>query len=71
MKTLKKLRELNSGANPEIILKEDVVGLEDGVLEDIEGHLYVETDAISEIDYIIRNRGIYGVLFEGKFYKLM
>lgn len=68
-KTLKELRELNSGANPERITRVDVQDLEDDILRDIEGHFYVKTPDKSEVEYILNNKGHYGVILNKVFYR--
>lgn len=70
-KTLKELRDLNSGANPEKINKEDILHLDEETLEDIEGHIYHKTNAISEVHYILTYPKNYGVEYNGSFYRLI
>lgn len=70
-KTLEELRELNSGANPERIDKEDIVEITGGFLKDIEGHIYEQTACKTEVEYILKFQGIYGVVHKDIFYCLL
>lgn len=67
--TLQELRELNSGANPEEISKEDILELDEGSLTDVEGHVYHKTRCRSEAEYILNHRGEYGVVYMGEYYR--
>lgn len=69
--TLNELRELNSGANPERIDGSDVLAISEGILTDIEGHVYERTDCKTEVEYIVKFPKEYGVVLGNVFYKLL
>lgn len=68
-KTLQELRELNSGANPERIDGSDVQSIKDNILELVDGHVYERTDCKTEVQYILENKGVYGVILGKVFYR--
>lgn len=68
-KTLKELRELNSGCNPEIVEIDYIASIDSErlILED--GMLFYKTECVSEIEYILNYKGIYGVVYNGSYYR--
>jgi hypothetical protein len=70
-KILEELRELNSGANPERMDASDIQEIKDDILIDIEGHVYERTNCKSETQYILENKGNYGVVLGRVFYRLI
>jgi hypothetical protein len=69
-KSLIELRELNSGANPERIDGSEVQSIEEDMLETIDGHVYERTSCKTEIEYIMENKGTYGVILGKVYYRL-